>query len=179
MSPAQRSGAAVPYHLTEWLLQHPGPPRRIFPVPYWWGDYLLWRLPDADKVYWYSQPEGFDLRTWRPDGEILTREPFSAEGTGLLHRNRLTTLVIDPASVSDRNEQVEGALPEAWEVLHDEGISDSGLPKRGVIVAQRVDPFMVYLDTAQACVDVLGMTPRAGSGSVVASLPWVWPRRRR
>ncbi len=58
---SQRIGPMEPYDLVAGLpprgADEPG--RRILNLPYWWGDYLLWRLPAGDQVFWYSRPEGF------------------------------------------------------------------------------------------------------------------------
>ncbi len=57
----ERVGPAEPYRLAAGLpARRPeAPGRRVLSLPYWWSDYLLWRLPAGDRVFWYSRPEAF------------------------------------------------------------------------------------------------------------------------
>jgi hypothetical protein len=183
ISAGQRAGDYVPYHLTERLLARPAAPRRVFTAPIWWGDYLLWRLPPQDRVYWYAQPEGFDSAT-RRDAAALAALPSPEEWQALADRYRINTLVVQSAAAPALCDYLRGAGQKEWEILADntaDGTEGGGPESRGVVAVRRTDPFALTLaeaDAVQARVGGLGMAPRAGPWSVLSHLPWAWPKPR-
>jgi hypothetical protein len=138
----QRVGPMAPYHLVAGLAgREPGAPaRRVFSVPYWWGDYLLWRLPAGDQVFWYSRPEG--LR--RPDGGVLPGpDPSPAEWRALVERYHFDTLVVLADSCPGLKDYLAGTPPGEWAVMDDNTSPDSpggGPASRGLVVVRRTDP---------------------------------------
>lgn len=90
----RRVGPTVPYRLAEALAAEPGE-QRTFCAPLLWGDYLLWRLPPEDRLYWYSHRELFAQRQ-RDDALIWLVRPASSEARELWDRYRINALVIGP-----------------------------------------------------------------------------------
>jgi hypothetical protein len=120
---AQRVGASEPYDLAEKLAGESGP-HRIYNAPYFWGDYLQWRLPSEDVVFWYSRTEGFSLQN-RADAALLTNaDPTSTEWRELIRRHNITALVVNaklsPALYAYLKEHPDGE----WKVI---AIDDNGL----------------------------------------------------
>jgi hypothetical protein len=120
---AQRVGLSEPYELTEKLAAESGP-HRIYNASYSWGDYLLWRLPPEDVVFWYSRTEGFSVQN-RAEAALLTSaDPSSAEWRDLVRRHNITALVVNaklsPALYAYLKEHPDGE----WKVI---ATDDSGL----------------------------------------------------
>ena len=106
------------YALTERLKEEVGP-KRVFCAPYLWGDYLLWRLPADDQLYWYGQPEGF-ARSNRQDAAVLIADPASAEGQNVLRK--VDTVVVSAAAAPALYDYVKEDGPrQGWEILADDG----------------------------------------------------------
>jgi hypothetical protein len=139
--PEVRLGPMVPYHLAAVLTaREPGAPaRRVFSEPYWWGDYLLWRLPAGDQVFWYSRPEGF----MRPRGEALPGlDPSPAEWRALVERYRFDTLIVRADSWPGLSAYLAERPPGEWVVVEDNTSPDSpsgGPASRGRVI-RRADP---------------------------------------
>jgi hypothetical protein len=181
LSPEKRVGPMAPYHLVEEMARREAVPRRAFNAPYWWGDYLLWRLPPTDAVYWYSHPGGYLNRR---AGTLAGQDPSSGEWRALVERYRFNTLVVQANPSSGLYAYLSEAPAGEWKVVHDnraEGAPGGGPASRGLVAVRRVDPFVLSLaqaDAAQSCVGGLGLAPTAGSWSVLTHLPWVWPPGR-
>lgn len=180
LPPQERAGPMAPYHLANAMTGHEAAPRRVFNAPYWWGDYLLWRLPPTDSVYWYSHPAGY---LNRQSGTLAGEDPSSREWRALVERYRFNTLVVQ-ADSSALYAYLKEAPPGEWEVVSDntaDGAPGGGPASRGLVAVRRLDPFVLSLaqaDAAQSCVGGLGLAPTAGSWSVLTHLPWVWPPAR-
>ncbi len=142
LPPEERVGPLTPYHLVaELTTREPGAPqRRVFSEPYWWGDYLLWRLPAGDQVFWYSRPEGF----MRPRNETLPGlDPSPAEWRSLVERYRFNTLVVRADSGPGLRAYLAETPPGEWVVVEDNTSPDSpggGPASRGLIVVRRTAP---------------------------------------
>jgi hypothetical protein len=171
LSVEDRVGRTAPHRLADRLGEQDAAPRRVFTEPFWWGDYLLWRLPPRDSVYWYSRPEG--LRHRRGD-VVPGPDPSADEWRALTRRYRFNTLVVSADSSAGLSAYLAAQPPGAWEVIEDDSSA-----RRGQLVLRRADPFVLSLaglDAAQACVGGgLGLAPTAGSWSVLTHLPWTWP----
>lgn len=124
LPPEERAGPA-PYQLVAELPREPG--RHVFSLPYWWGDYLLWRLPPGDQVFWYSRPEGFMNRGGDPG-----RDPSPAEWRALVERHRFDTIVVAPGSTEGLRAYVAEEPPGEWSVRGDDS--------RGLVAVRRPDP---------------------------------------
>jgi hypothetical protein len=117
---ARRVGPSEPYDLAE-KLPAESAPRRIYNAPYFWGDYLLWRLPSDESVFWYSRTEGFSSQN-RADAALLTgADPSSAEWRELVRRHNITAVVVNakvaPALYAYLKEHPEGE----WKVIAIDG----------------------------------------------------------
>jgi len=114
-----------------------GPGRRVFSLPYWWGDYLLWWLPPGDQVFWYSRPEGFMAR-----GKDPGLDPAPDEWRALVERNRFDTLVVRAESSEGLAAYLAEAPPGEWVVVEDTTSPDGpgGPAGRGLVVIRRTDP---------------------------------------
>jgi hypothetical protein len=169
----ERVGGTAPYRLAERLRERDAPALRVFNQPFWWGDYLLWRLPPGDSVFWYSRPEGF---LQRRGGASPGLNLSAGEWRALVERYRFNALVVW-ADASDGLSAYLAAAPGEWDVIED-GPPGGG---RGLVAVRRTDPFVLSLagaDAAQACVGGFGLAPTAGPWSVLTHLPWVWPAPR-
>jgi hypothetical protein len=93
-SAERRAGPTVPYRLAEALAAEPGE-QRTFCAPLLWGDYLLWRLPAEDRLYWYNHRELFAQRQ-RDDALVWLVRPASSEARELWDRYRINALVVGP-----------------------------------------------------------------------------------
>jgi hypothetical protein len=133
----ERVGPMAPYHLAAGLAER-GPEaasRRVFSLPYWWGDYLLWQLPRGDQVFWYSRPEGFMHR-----GDPLGLDPSASEWRALVERHGFDTLVVRADSSAGLLAYLAETTPGEWVVVGDncDAHSPGGGPaSRGVVVVRR------------------------------------------
>jgi hypothetical protein len=123
MPTAQRVGASEPYDLAEKLAAESGP-HRIYNASYSWGDYLLWRLPPEDVVFWYSRTEGFAESNRKDVKSLAGAEPTSQDWRELVLRHNITALVVNakvaPALYAYLKEHPDGD----WKVI---AIDDGGL----------------------------------------------------
>jgi hypothetical protein len=179
--PEQRVGPMTPYYLAAQLRERQAPPLRVFTLPYWWGDYLLWRLPADDCVFWYSRPAG----TVRKQGDVPTGlNPAPAEWRALVEHYRLNALAVRAESAEGLRAYLAERPPGEWEVIADNKDEDApggGPDSRGLVVVRRTDPFVLSLaqaGAARACVGDLGLSPAVGLWSVPTHLPWTWPPSR-
>jgi hypothetical protein len=185
---AERVGPMAPYHLAGGLPDHAGAPRRVLNLPYWWGDYLLWRLPRGDEVFWYSRPEAALLlmperdRARRIVPRLEGADLSAAEWQALLERYRFDTVVMQPESAPALADYLR-AHRDGWEVIADNTAADApggGPASRGLVAVRRTDPFVLSMtgaDAARACVGGLGLSPGVGPWSGLTHLPWAWPPR--
>jgi hypothetical protein len=120
MPAEQRAGSSSPYRLAEELPRESG--RRVFPLPFLWGDYLLWRLPEGDEVYWYSRPEGLVGRGRDPGSD-----PPPEEWRALVERYHFDTLVVSPASARSLTDFLAGEPPGEWVVVGDASPAGPGM----------------------------------------------------
>jgi hypothetical protein len=177
----RRVGPMEPQHLVNELLDRPAAARRVFTIPYWWGDYLLWRLPPEDRVYWYSRPEAWLHAT---GGATSALDPSPAEWRALVERYRFNTLLVRAESSAGLLAYLRETPPGEWEVIADNtaaGSPGGGPDSRGLVAVRRSDPFVLSLaqaDAAAACVSGLGLAPSPGQWSVLSNLPWAWPAAR-
>jgi hypothetical protein len=118
--PAEQRAGPSPYRLAADLPREPG--RRVFPLPFLWGDYLLWRLPEGDEVYWYSRPEGLVGRGRDPGSD-----PSPAEWRALVERYHFDTLVVSPASAKSLEDFVAAEPPGEWDTVGDASPAGPGL----------------------------------------------------
>ncbi len=128
----ERAGPATPVRLAEVLCAEPERPRHVFCAPFVWGDYLLWRLPASDKLYWYSRQEFFDSRHARA-GNALIADPASPKGQAVLRR--LDAVVVSSAEpFQGLYDYMKHEGPNnGWDVLADE----TGAGVRGLVAVRR------------------------------------------
>jgi hypothetical protein len=129
LPPEQRAGPS-PYRLADDL--PPAPGRRVFCLPFWWSDYLLWRLPAGDDIYWYSRPEGFMVSPQRKDPGL---EPSPAEWRALVDHGRFDTIIVSPGSAESLSAYLAQQPPGEWTV-----VGDGGPDGRGLVAVRRTDP---------------------------------------
>ncbi len=121
-SAQQRIGPSEPYDLAETLANKPGP-QRIYNSPYWWGDYLLWRLPSDEAVFWYSHTEGFSPQN-RADAFLLaSADPSSEEWRKLVRRHGITALVVKAEGAPALYAYFRDHRSEDWDVIEGENRS--------------------------------------------------------
>lgn len=172
--------------LQEWLARgqerHEALPLRVF-NSFRWGDYLVWETYPAARVYIYTHVHAFDAQRLVDQEYLKRREPPPNDWRELLERYRFNALVLQAEPGCPLLDYLrQEARPPEWEIVYDDVEDPSRWPDpqgRGVIAIRRLDPFVLTLSNAQAaqaCVGGLGMTPLAGSWSILTHLPWTWAK---
>jgi hypothetical protein len=105
ISEEQRTDPREPYRLAARLAERKSAaPRRVFAWPYWWGDYLLWRLPAGDRVFWYSRPEALMAL----QGQTVPGPDSSADDwRNLIDRHPLDVLVVQANAAAELSAYVD------------------------------------------------------------------------
>jgi len=138
---AQRVGPMEPYDLVTALTPRGpnAPARRVLNLPYWWGDYLLWRLPPGDQVFWYSRPEGF-MRP--PEERLPALDPSPDEWRALVKRYQFDTLVVGTDSWAGLSGYLAETPPGEWVVVGDNSTANTpgGPASRGRVVVRTTNP---------------------------------------
>jgi hypothetical protein len=168
------------------------PPWRVFCSAVW-SDYLVWKLPAADQVYWYSHWHCYSPQRINDGNYLLALHGPPHDWREIVNRYRFNAIAL-------RNEGDQGGLfgyllgqwgrPDSeWDVTVYTDNFSPGLRARagdlqprevwGLLARRRDDPFARGMTGVQAVQNCLGGgTPAGGiDWSILTHLPWTWPQR--
>lgn len=169
-----------------------GPPWRVF-CSAEWSDYLVWALPSADQVYWYSHWHCYSPQHINDGNYLLKLHGPPHDWRKIIDRYRFNALAL-------RNDGDQDALfgyllgqwgrPDSeWEVIvyrdnHSPGLRDPVEDLQpaavwGLLALRRDDPFARGMRDVQGVQNGLGGGESAGGidFSFLSRLPWTYPER--
>jgi hypothetical protein len=168
------------------------PPLRVF-CSAEWGDYLVWRLPPPDQVFWYSHWHCYTPQRIVDGNCLLALHGPPHDWKAVLNRYRFNVLALrndgDTRGLFGYLLEQWGRPESEWDVTVYPDNFAAGLRERtddlqpaaiwGLVARRRVDPFaltMTGLQGTQSCLGG-GMAPGAIDWAVLTHLPWIWPDR--
>jgi hypothetical protein len=125
LSAERRAGPVAPPALAARLTERGprAPEWRVFTLPYWWGDHLLWELPPDDQLFWYSRSEGYlNRRGNRPGAGTIPPpglHPSPEEWQALVEQYGFNALVVWPESSASLLDYLADRPAGEWEVFAD------------------------------------------------------------
>jgi hypothetical protein len=170
------------------------PPLRVFCSAVW-SDYLVWRLPPEDQVYWYSHWHCYTLRHMNDGNYLLALHGPPHDWKAIVNRYRFNVLALSNKDRGDGRGLFGYLLEQAgrpgseWDVtVYADGFAPGVRvpagevsPDKvwGLVARRRFDPYALTMDGAQAVPGCLGGGVSAGmiDWSVLTHLPWTWPER--
>ena len=114
-------------------------PLRVFDSG-WWNDYLLWKLPQPARVYWYSHWNCFSAVHANDGHRLMELRPPPNDWRTIVNRHRINALVLQaetPPKPLFQHLLDEENIPEEdreWRIICRE---DNG-PAAGVVAVRRV-----------------------------------------
>jgi hypothetical protein len=169
-------------------------PLRVF-CSAWWTDYLVWKLPPEDQVYWYSHWHCYTVQHMNDGNYLLALHGPPHDWKAIVNRYRFNVLALLNKDKGDAR-GLFGYLLEQWGrpdsewdvTVYTDGFSP-GIRVRteelspdkvwGLVARRRVDPYVQTMTGAQFVPCCLGGGTAAGTidWSVLTHVPWIWPER--
>ncbi len=159
-----------------------------------WSDYLVWKLPAEDQVYWYTHWHCYTLQHINDGNYLLALHGPPHDWKAIVNRYRFNVLALLNTDKSE-SRGLFGYLLEQWGrpdsewdvTVYTDNFSPGLLERSelspdkiwGLMARSRVDPFALTMTGVQVVPNCLGGGTAAGvmDGSVLTHLPWIWPER--
>jgi hypothetical protein len=163
-------------------------PLRVFCSPIW-SDYLLWKLPPGDQLFWYTHWHCYSARRMTDGNRFRQLHGPPNDWQTILARYRFNVVALlnedDSRPLFEYLLAQRGQPGSAWEVtVYDSNTASgtdeaaSGPPRPGepwgLVARRRVDPFVLALANAEVVQSGVsgGLTPGPSNWAILTNLPW-------